>query len=775
MSGIIPIPTTRVGDMFVRQRLAGQVQQDQLALFRLQNQISTGQRLQLPSDDAPAALRAINLQRLLDRKGQIRTNLQASNQYLAGADSRLASVATGLSELRGAVVSVAGNVVPDSARQAVIQDVTSLLQELVNAGNAKMQGRHLFSGSRSQSQPYEFNGQFVEYSGNEGTLRSYVDLERLFETNLSGTDVFGGISAAVEGSVDLDPHLTTDTLVSTLNGGSGIGSNPAISISVNTGASTETSVVDLSQAVTMADVARLIEDGAPALTNVTVEITGTGLKLQTDGGTITVAEVAEGRTARMLGILSDPDAVATNTITGTDLNPAVLKTTQLTNLLGTKARGLLDDPAGANNGIRLTATVNGFDFNGVDVVFVDSVLAGAEVANYDSGTNTLTVQIQDGVSTASQVAEAITAEGTFTAVVDDVDATTTSQAGTGAIAAGTTLNVTEGGGGEVLDTTSGLILTNGGESVTLDTSIAETVEDLLNLINGAGLGLLAEINAGANGINVRSRLSGADFTIGENGGTTATQLGIRTYTGATELAALNRGVGVPTATDPTTDDLLITARDGVQLSINLSAATTVQDVINSINNHVANNTGTTRVVAQLAATGNGIELVDESTVTTSDFIVAAVEGSQAAEFLGLVPTGQTQISSNTPDASGNFVIQSADRHTLETDSVFNTLLRLRTALETGNVEEIGRSLERLDDDLHRVNFARAEIGGRLQNLEVIDLRLQDENVQLRSALAEDMDVDLVEAISNLTGRQFAFEASLRSAATLMQLSLLNFI
>ena len=69
MAGIIPIPTTRVGDLFVRQRLVGQVQHDQLALFRLQNQISTGQRLQLPSDDAPAALRAINLQRLLGSQG----------------------------------------------------------------------------------------------------------------------------------------------------------------------------------------------------------------------------------------------------------------------------------------------------------------------------------------------------------------------------------------------------------------------------------------------------------------------------------------------------------------------------------------------------------------------------------------------------------------------------------------------------------------------------------------------------------------------------------
>ena len=63
------------------------MQIDQLEMFRLQTQISTGRRLQLPSDDAPAALRAINLQRILDRKAQIKTNLQSSNLFLGEAET----------------------------------------------------------------------------------------------------------------------------------------------------------------------------------------------------------------------------------------------------------------------------------------------------------------------------------------------------------------------------------------------------------------------------------------------------------------------------------------------------------------------------------------------------------------------------------------------------------------------------------------------------------------------------------------------------------------
>ncbi len=896
MTGIFPIPTTRVGDLFVRQRLTGQVQADQLALFRLQSQVSSGKRLQLPSDDAPAALRAINLQRILDRKGQIRTNVQSSEIFLSSAAANISFVSEQLISLRAETLGVSGTVTPQTDRDAVIHILDGIMEELVNSANTKLQGRYLFSGSRSQVLPYDFNGKYVEYRGNEGVLRSYVDLERLFETNLAGTDVFGGISSPVQGSEDLDPHLNRDTLLSTINGGEGLSRNAAISVSVNTGITTETSVVDLAGAVTIGDVARLIELGAPAGTSITAEITGNGLVLQTTSGTIAVDEVAQGRAAHELGIFTALGSPASPTLTGGDLNPRLLKTTRLDNLLGTKAQGRIVS-SGLNNDLVLTAAANGTALNDVDVVFVDGVAAGSEVANYNSGTNTLTVQLDDGTSTAEQVAAAINAEGTFTAAPDYRDAASFTLAGTNTVPAGTFTDVTAGGSGEVLDTASGIILNNGDQSVTLDTSSLETVEQLLNAIEASGLGLLAEINAAGDGINVRSRLSGADLTIGENGGTTATQLGIRTYTGATELADFNRGVGVTTTADVETldtsklDSVRIFSRNGVQLDVNLSTATSLQDVVDLINAAPGNHfldpdplIGMTSVTAQLTPNGNGIDLVDSSSVINGSLRVDALPGTEAAEYLGLVEPGAATLSSDLTDLLGNHVISgrnvlghdllitardgtqlwvdlagtttvqdvidrinanpdagpasvtarlavvgngielvdasvgagtltvetvdgssaakhlgfvaegetssnsadvqlvgasqvltSEDRHTLETDSVFNTLLRLRSALEEGDVPEIGRSIDRLDEDLSRVNFASAELGIRLQNLHVVDIRLEDENVQLNSALSKDIDVDLVEAISNLTARQYAFEASLRTAGSLLQLSLLNFI
>ena len=57
MTSISGIPTTRVSDLFVRQRVLAQVQYDLRELFRLENQLSTGHQFELPSDEPVASLR----------------------------------------------------------------------------------------------------------------------------------------------------------------------------------------------------------------------------------------------------------------------------------------------------------------------------------------------------------------------------------------------------------------------------------------------------------------------------------------------------------------------------------------------------------------------------------------------------------------------------------------------------------------------------------------------------------------------------------------------
>ena len=999
---ITPIPSTRVSDILVRTRLLSQLQFDQRELLRIQSQLSTGRRIILPSEDAPAALRAISLQRLIERKEQVKINLSTNQSFLSATDSALNTVSGLLAEIRGGALTVAGSTSTDE-RGAIKLLVDRAIQQLVDVGNQSFRGRFLFAGTRTTEQPFDIVDGFVRYNGNEGELRSFSDLDVLFETSINGNEVFGAISDPIRSKIDLNPPLTAITLLTDVRGGLGI-SNGSIQVSDGT----NTSIVDISGATTVGDIARMIEANAPPTRTATVTITPTGLVIELDAagaGNLTITEVGGGTTANELGILEET-GVGVGPLVGEDLDPIVRLTTPLTDVLGSRASALIA-PALANNNFIITATTNSAQLNGVVVQFVDDNLlqatlgltsgnevavldptaraasaaltfAGADndliltattaginfnnvtvnvtatagggvpVVNYDAGTKTLNIDLEaDGTTNANQIIVALTAvleftaaldtsaEGAntglgpiaafadanfastgnsggaantlyinvengvsittdvvqaintgvpeFNAVIDTRDATSALQAGQGTIDINTTAT-TSGGSGINLDRT-GIRVNNGGKTfdITFTDPKIVTVEDLLNKMNGAGAGLLAEINEDGNGINVRSRLSGSDFTIGEIGGNTATELGIRSMTSGTRLSDLNRGLGTHSVTGP---DFTIKRNDNVDLEIDISSATTIGDVIDLINNH-PDNQDAAAVVARLAVFGNGIELVDDDPTAAGTISVDVAVGvnpdklSLAAIHLGLIPAGQE--ISNAPvaalaataavdltnpdtdltfsaviagtgrngtqiifanngggpvtlnfdpigntytvgidpgittagdietavDAAGLFtatlvsgdgtatvafadvgltftagggtpeILTGEDVNPLETDGVYNSLIRLRDALDVNDdnfdIVQVQLALEALDVDASRVNFARAEIGARQQGLDILQLRLGSEDIELQEALSKEIDVDLVEAISEMSARQAAFQASLQTTASILQLTLLDFL
>ena len=881
MAGITPVPTTRITGLYARQALTNQIQGDQINLFTLQQQIATGRRVILPSDDASSAYQAISIQRLLEKKTQLSESVATGMDFLGRTDAALGSAAEEINKVKAATLEVVGTISSEQDRNSAIETINGAISQLITVANTQYRGRYLFAGSQTNVVPYELSQEGVLFHGDEGTVQSFLDVDVLYDMSISGQDVFGGLSAQVEGSVDLNPQLSEETLLSDLNGGTGVDTGGSFTISDGGDPIT----IELAGAVTVGDVKRLIEENTPPGRELTVTISGDGIDLQFDPSfsgntsptlaTLIVDEVGTGSTARELGIFTG-GAVGTTLSEGGDVNPIVKNTTKLGDLLGTKARAVIES-SGDNNDVFLEASSNGALLDGVTVQYVDNaaVTAGSEIVTYDDVLKVLTVEIDAGNSTANNVIEAINAEGTYTAALESKDTSLGSLAGQAAVEDGATAT-TDGGSGQVLDQSSGIQIVNGGQTYEITFDDAETLNDLINNINGVGANVVAEINADGTGINVRSLLSGSDFQIGENGGTTATQLGIRSFNSLTELDALNYGVGVQestgfelptsvegvddliiqtidgqtfnidlygaesvadvvaeitavtgasvTATETVTGnvsileltdnsiggtdpfvitqgdgsragqylgiipdgivgtpqivsggntltgsdenytDLQIIDKDGLAYSVDLSGTETVADVLGQFNAALA----TSNAFARMSLFGNGIEIVDNVGVA-GPLEIQVVGNSSVANDLGLIPEGETSSSSTTTTLTGE------DRNYYESDSVFNSLIRLREALEINDTEAISRAAAKLDDDISRLTFAQAEVGSQWQALEITQFSLEQEDVQLRSALSEEIEVDLVQAISDLTAQQISYQASLQVTGTLLQLSLLDFI
>jgi flagellar hook-associated protein 3 FlgL len=326
----------------------------------------------------------------------------------------------------------------------------------------------------------------------------------------------------------------------------------------------------------------------------------------------------------------------------------------------------------------------------------------------------------------------------------------------------TPLSALNGGAG--VDMTDGITIDDGPTQTTVNISSDVTVQDLFNTLTAADPNLDVGINAAGNGLAISTRLSGVDFSIGENGGTTATGLGIRTMTGSTLLSSLNLGQGVPLSTtdsngNPVTPEITIDLRDGSSVNVNLAGATTVQDVLNDIN---AVQPGV--LTASLNSVGNGISITDNDGSSTGPL---TVETNAISTALGIAGT-QSSTDPTQPLVGTNV-------NPIQANGIFNLLTQLQSALSTSSNTELSQLQPLLQQELNNFGVVQANVGSQQQMISGLQSELTTQQTNVQSALSDQMNVNMASALTQLTQLQTSLQATLQSTASTMQMSIYNYL
>ncbi len=321
-------------------------------------------------------------------------------------------------------------------------------------------------------------------------------------------------------------------------------------------------------------------------------------------------------------------------------------------------------------------------------------------------------------------------------------------------------------------------LVNGGQTRDLDLSTANTVQDIMNAVEGLNIGIRVEISDSGDRLNFINQLSGGQMSVGEvAGGATATELGIRSLGGTTLLADFNDGQGVAIRSgsvdpitgspDPTADlDFRVTLKDGKFFEVDLAGAVTVQDVLDAVNTAAgaASIAVPGQFEATLASDGNGIALVDNTTgAAGAETSVVSLNGSFAAENLGIL------------QSTTGAILAGEDRATVAVDGVFAHLIALRDALANNDEQGIERAGQQFSNDIDRIARSRADVGVRTNRVVDITDREEDLLIQDESLRSEVRDLDYTEAALRFSTLQQQLQASLTTTSRISALSLLDFI
>ena len=124
------------------------------ALWRLQEQASTGSRINRPSDDPSAAYRVLGLNSEQRSLGNYMDNISESVSTLEMSLSIIEDMISTISEKRVRLTQISSGTYDEEGRERLAGEINDALEQMVSLANTRHVNQYLFGGSNTGSAPY---------------------------------------------------------------------------------------------------------------------------------------------------------------------------------------------------------------------------------------------------------------------------------------------------------------------------------------------------------------------------------------------------------------------------------------------------------------------------------------------------------------------------------------------------------------------------------------------------------------------------------------------
>jgi len=224
--------------------------------------------------------------------------------------------------------------------------------------------------------------------------------------------------------------------------------------------------------------------------------------------------------------------------------------------------------------------------------------------------------------------------------------------------------------------------------------------------------------------------------------------GNRIFWGTNTSVASNKNASVYVAQGDQTFKI-----DGTEIQI--SSGDTINDIIDKINS---------APIEVRAAKGNKDDII-LTTKTPHQIWLEDTNGGTVLQDLGL-------IDGSAPEPPNNFHTNA----TVTGLSIFDMVIQFRDDLIKGDQNLVGgRDLEALDMALENLLRYRAEVGARVNRLEMHEKRIAWDKTYVKDLLASNESIDVAETVMNLKWLENVHNYALRVGAGLIKPTLMDFL
>ncbi len=175
-------------------------------MSKYQNQLNTGKKIQLPSDDPIVAARALKLRTDVSKIEQYQKNLGDAKSWVDATDAALAQIGDILKRAKELSTQAANGTNSITETRDIGQEMKQLKIQLVHIANTTYSGRYMFSGFRTDQKLInddEASPDFGKFEIDVNTVTERIQFEigagDSININVAGGDIFNNGGDAVGG------------------------------------------------------------------------------------------------------------------------------------------------------------------------------------------------------------------------------------------------------------------------------------------------------------------------------------------------------------------------------------------------------------------------------------------------------------------------------------------------------------------------------------------------------------------------------------------------
>jgi len=175
------------------------VQANFAEMAKWQEQLASGKRMEILSDDAPQSALLLRQKGIRSAIEQYDRNLRNATGYLGQSEVALTEIQSIMNKGYEIAIQGATSSLDQAARLSLADQVTQMQQRMKDLANARgNEGQYLFGGMSNTSAPYLLSGSTLTYVGDTGDIRVETSPGQTMKVNITGGEDFTNAYAALE-------------------------------------------------------------------------------------------------------------------------------------------------------------------------------------------------------------------------------------------------------------------------------------------------------------------------------------------------------------------------------------------------------------------------------------------------------------------------------------------------------------------------------------------------------------------------------------------------